>query len=159
MAGGATTPHVARLGYLYGPGEVARPSRPRVSPVARWLDAAGGGLALEVRSDDPRREWTYAPDLAAARARVVDGPAAGRPIHVGSPHVSRDSEVAALVAAAFPGTEIVTVPAVGRSKAPMIPSDVPGLSDFTWTGTPAGVRSLVAARATSAPDVTPGVSA
>ncbi len=119
----ADAAHVVRLGYVFGPGEVARPSRRVVSALARWVTAAREGWPLEVRADDPRRDWTYAPDLAPALARIVDGPAAGRPLHLGSPHAHRDSEVAALVAelvvehmrgvgvAAPPRAGTVTVPA------------------------------------------------
>ena len=38
--GDGVAAHVVRLGYLYGPEEVARHSRQRVSLVARWIDAA-----------------------------------------------------------------------------------------------------------------------
>jgi UDP-glucose 4-epimerase len=97
-----------------------------------------------VRSDDPRREWTFAPDLAAALERAVEAGPMGRAIHLGSPHVWRDREVAGLIAASFPGTEVMMVPAEGRMKPPMVPSDVPGLRGFAWTDLPEGLRALVA---------------
>jgi nucleoside-diphosphate-sugar epimerase len=40
-----TAVHVVRLGYLFGPGEVGRPSRSRVSLIAGWLAAAREGQA------------------------------------------------------------------------------------------------------------------
>lgn len=139
-----TAVHAVRLGYLFGPGEVARPSRSRVSLVAGWLAAAREGQALAVRSDDPKRDWTFTPDLAAALERVVEGPSAGRPVHLGSPHVYRDSALATLIASHTPGTEVVTVPATGRVKPPMIPSDIPSLRGFDWTNPTAGLRALLA---------------
>jgi len=139
---GALAVHVVRLGYLFGPDEVARRTRPGVSHVARWFDAAQAGRPLEVRADDPAREWTFVPDLAEALERVVEAGAAGRPIHLGSPRVMRDSEVAALITAAIPGAQTVTVPAEGPVKPPMIPSVIPSLRDFVWTDVPTGLRTL-----------------
>jgi len=135
---------VVRLGYLYGPGEHAGPSRDRESLVARWLGAAQAGEPLDVRSDDPAREWTFAPDLAAALERVVDGPPTGHPIHLGSPHIHRDSELAGLIADAIPGTEVHRVPSEGRVKPPMIPSEIAALRDFVWTDVRAALSDLVA---------------
>jgi len=135
--------HVVRLGHLYGPGETARPSRTGVSHVARWLEAAKEGRSLDVRADDPARDWTFATDLAGALARVVSGPSAGRPIHLGSSHVWRDGAVAELIASRFPGVELVSVPTVGAVKPPMVASDVPTLGDFEWTDPPAGLQAIL----------------
>jgi nucleoside-diphosphate-sugar epimerase len=140
-----TASYVVRLGYLFGPDEVARPTRQRVSLVARWVAAARAGRPLEVRADDPAREWTFAPDLAAAVERLVDGPAPARPVHLGSPHIIRDGEVVALIAAGRPDTAIVSVPAEGRMKPPMIASDLAALRDFEWTEVRAGLEALLAA--------------
>ena len=140
-----TEVQVVRLGYLFGPDEIARPSRVGVSLVAGWLAAARQGQALAVRSDDPLREWTFTSDLAVALEQVVDGPSAGHPVHLGSTHVSRDSAFAALIASELPGTELVTVPAEGPVKPPMVPSDIPALRDFAWTDLTTGLRALLAA--------------
>jgi nucleoside-diphosphate-sugar epimerase len=143
--GPGTAGHVVRLGYLFGPDEVARPSRERVSLVARWLDAARNGRPLEVRSDDPARDWTFTPDLAPALERVVEGLAAAHPIHLGSPHVCRDRALADLIANQLPGAESVSVTGAGPVKPPMVPSDVPALRGFDWTDPASGVRALLAA--------------
>lgn len=139
-----TAVHAVRLGNLFGPGEVARPSRLRVSPVADWLAAARDGQPLSVRSDDPPRDWTFTSDLAAALDRVVDGPSAGHPVHLGSPHVCKDRAFATLIASRVPGAETVTVPAAEPLKPPMVPSDIPALRGFGWTDPPAGLRALLA---------------
>ena len=138
-----TAVHVVRLGYLFGPDELARPSRLGVSLVARWLAAARDGQPLEVRSDDPRRDWTFAPDLASALEGVVAGPSAGHPVHLGSPHVCTDSAFANLITSQVPGAEPVTVPATRPVKPPMIPSDMPALRGFGWTDPAAGLRVLL----------------
>ena len=124
--------HVVRLGYLFGPGETARPSRTRVSLVARWVDAARNGRPLQVSSDDPSRDWTFTEDLAPALAKVLDTAPAGRPIHLCSPYVLRDSEWATHFASRFPGVESVSVPATTPPKAPMVASDVPAFEGFPW---------------------------
>jgi len=144
-----TAAHVVRLGYLYGPGEHVRPSRERVSLVARWLEAARAGETLEVRSDDPEREWTFAPDLAAALERVVGAAPSGHPIHLGSPCIQRDSDVAALIAGVASEADVRRVPAEGRVKPPMIPSELPALHDFAWTDLPTGLSAIVAGGVTT----------
>ena len=141
---GATAAHVVRLGYLYGPHEAARPTRARVSLVAQWMAAARAGRAIETRADDPKRDWTFAPDLAPALARLVSSRPAGRPLHLGGPHAIADSAMAALVVRHFPGASMVPVAAAGPMKPPMRPSDVPALLDFPWTTPPNGVARLAA---------------
>ena len=140
---GQAAVHVVRLGYLYGLGEVARSTRPGVSLVANWMSAARDGQPLQVREDDPARDRTFTSDLAPALERVVDGSPAGRPVHLGSPHVYRDGALATLVASLVPGAETVTVPATGRVKPPMVPSDIPALRDCEWTDLADGLRTLL----------------
>jgi UDP-glucose 4-epimerase len=140
-----TAVHVVRFGHLYGPGEAPRPSRRGVSLVAGWLAAARDGQPLAVRVDDPPRDWTFTSDLAAALERVVNGPPAGHPVHVGSPHVVSDLAFATLIASEFPGMEPVTVAAEGQVKPPMVPSDISALRGFSWTDPTAGLRALLAA--------------
>jgi nucleoside-diphosphate-sugar epimerase len=139
-----TAAHIVRLGYLFGPDEQVRPSRERLSPIAGWLGAARAGEPLDVRSDDPVREWTFAPDLAAALERVVEATPSDHPIHLGSPRTHRDSEIAALIAGMVSGADVRCVPAEGRVKPPMIPSEIPALHDFAWTEVPTGLSAIVA---------------
>lgn len=137
--------HVVRLGYVFGPAETARPTRQRVSLVAEWLAAAEQGRSLLVREDDPARDWTYAPDLAPALARLVDGTAGVRPVHLASGQVLHDSALAALIAARFPGLEIDTVPAPGQAKPPMAASAcVAAVRDTRWTPIEAALERLTA---------------
>lgn len=144
---GLSRTHVIRLGYLFGPDEVVRPSRDGVSLVARWMDAARNGQPVEVRDDDPARDWTYTPDLASALERLVAEPPARRPIHFGSPHVAHDRELAARIIDEIGSGELVTVPAGTRVKPPMVPSDIPALRDVAWTTPGDGVQALVEAEA------------
>ena len=145
--GSGTAGHVVRLGYLYGPGEAPRPTRPGISMVARWLMAARQGRPLEVRADGPPRDWTFAPDLAPAIERLLrEAPAEG-PVHLASPFVLRDRALAELIASQLPGTKVVTVAgepdARPLSKPPMVSSDVPACRDFPWTGPMEGLHAVL----------------
>lgn len=131
-----------RLGYLFGPGERLRPTRTRRSLVADWISAAEQGSPLLVRSDDPRRDWTLVGDLAPALLRVVDGARADPPIHLGSPHRYRDSEVAALILERYPGSRVEEVRGPGSVKPPMKPSEIPALEGFVWTDLRAALDGL-----------------
>ncbi|MFN4128692.1 MAG: NAD-dependent epimerase/dehydratase family protein [Paracoccaceae bacterium] len=133
--------HVLRLGYIYGPDEVARASRMRVSVVAGMIAAARAGQALPLRSDDPRRDWTFAADLAPAIAALVIHAAAGHPLHFGSGHILPDSAVAALVARHFGTLRLFRIPASG-AKPPMVASVLPALEGFRWTPPEEGIAML-----------------
>lgn len=141
---GVTAAHVIRLGYLYGPHEAARPTRARPSAVARWLMAARDRQPLLVPADDPRREWTYTPDLAPALAELAARPPAGRVVHLCSPFVRTDSVMAAGIAALVPGAVCAPAPAVGSAKPPMRASDLSPLG-LRWTAPEAALAQLVAA--------------
>ncbi|MBL8137199.1 MAG: NAD-dependent epimerase/dehydratase family protein [Acidobacteria bacterium] len=140
---GVLAAHVVRLGYLYGPHEAARPTRARPSAVARWLAAARHGQPLLVPADDPRRDWTFTPDLAPALARLVAHPPAGRVVHLCSPFTRSDSAMAALIAAHVRGAVCATGPAIGPAKAPMRASDLTPLG-LRWTSPDVALAQLVA---------------
>jgi nucleoside-diphosphate-sugar epimerase len=142
---GVCPAHVVRLGHIYGPGEVARSTRATVSPVGRWRDAAARGAPMVVPADDPRRDWTFAPDLAAAIVRLADAPPAPRPLHLTSGHVLTDGQMARLIARISPGATIRTGPAAG-TKPPAIASDIPALDGFRWTAPEEGLPAILAER-------------
>lgn len=137
--------HVLRLGYLYGPGETARPSRANVSLVRRWCDAADRGEALSVPADDPRRDWTWAPDLGPALLRLASSAPANRPLHLTSGHILSDGQLARLVARLNPGTIVRRGPAIG-AKPPAVPSAMPALEGFRWTSPEEGLAALMTQR-------------
>jgi UDP-glucose 4-epimerase len=132
---------VLRLGHLYGPHEAPRPTRPAVSLVARWLAAARTGGTLAVPADDPARDWTFAPDLAPAIARLVAADPPGRPVHLASPHILRDSDLAALIAARHRAARIETGPPAA-TKPPMVASALAPLAGFAWTAPEDGLAAL-----------------
>jgi nucleoside-diphosphate-sugar epimerase len=142
---GVCPAHVVRLGYLYGPGEAARPTRTTLSLVRRWYDAAGRGEALTVPADDPRRDWTWAPDLAPALLRLAGSAPANRALHLTSGHILSDGQLARLIARANARTVVRMGPAIG-AKPPAIPSVVPALEGFRWTAPEDGLAALMTER-------------
>lgn len=130
-----------RLGHLYGPDEASRPTRVRVSMLRQWLDVARDGGTIEVDTADPRRDWTFVPDLAPAIARLVAGPGRARPIHLCSPETPRDSALARMILRRYPRASLRAVRGASV-KAPMAPSVVPALDGFPWTGIEAGLDAL-----------------
>jgi nucleoside-diphosphate-sugar epimerase len=137
--------HVTRLGHLYGPGEAARPTRTNLSLVRRWCDAAARGEALTVPADDPRRDWTWAPDLAPALLRLAGSAPANRPVHLTSGHILRDGDLARLIARMHPRTTVRAGPAIA-AKPPAIPSAIPALDGFRWTTPEEGLAVLLSER-------------
>lgn len=63
-----------RLSNVYGTGEVAKDSRPRVSLISRMLDEALVTGRLIVYRDDPQRDWTYAEDIGKAALALLSQP-------------------------------------------------------------------------------------
>lgn len=137
---------ILRLGYLYGPGEAARASRMKVSPVQGWIDAARNGETLQHDATDPRRDWTFAPDLGPAIDRLFSGPGRAQPIHLCAPNPQCDSKVVAQICHHYPAATQRKVPGQG-AKAPMIPSSVPSLEGFPWTPVADGIARLAQAEA------------
>ncbi len=110
-----------RLGYIYGPHEQARTTRPDVSLVRRWLDLVETGRPVSVATPDLRRDWTFAGDLAGALDRALALSPAQPLVHLGSGQIVRDQELAEqLVAVAGRGRiERPATPHPHAGKAPM----------------------------------------
>ena len=58
-----------RIGPVYGPHEVARPSRPKISAIGQLAAALRAGRDVTLCGPDVARDWTYVDDIA----RGVDG--------------------------------------------------------------------------------------
>lgn len=136
---------ILRLGYLYGPEEAARSSRMKVSLVQDWINAAREGKALQHDPADPRRDWTFAPDLGPAIDRLVAGAGRAQPIHLCAPNPPTDSEVVAHILRHIPSATQHRV--LGQSvKPPMAPSVLPALEGFAWTPIGDGIARLCQAK-------------
>ncbi len=139
--GGLCETFCVRLGYLYGPHEAPRATRRRVSMIRGWLDTAAAGGTIAVDAGDPRRDWTWTPDLAPALAALLAGPGRAAPIHLCNPETPRDSLVADRIARLFPQTRIAQT-VTQAVKPPMVPSALPALDSVRWTGIDAGLTAL-----------------
>ena len=132
---------VLRLGYIYGPGEAARASRMKVSLVQSWIDAARNGEPVKHDATDPRRDWTFAPDLAFAIDRLLTGPDRAQPMHLCAPNPPRDSDVVAQILRHHPAA--IQRKVLGQGvKPPMLSSAIPALDGFAWTPIADGIARL-----------------
>lgn len=132
-----------RLGPLFGPHEVARPTRPRPSLVARMLAEARTTGRITVTTPDARRDWTFLPDLARAVEWLLTLPRV-QPglLHLTSGQALRDAELAALIAGQMPGTQVTLAPdPVAPPPRPVMSSRHP-LPGFTWTPTADALATL-----------------
>jgi UDP-glucose 4-epimerase len=98
----------ARLGSIYGPGELPRPSRPRLSRVARMIHEALTEGQMRVDTRLPTRSWTYAPDVGAAIAALLETPTLHDALfNVASEETLRLTEIAHAIQPHFPHARIV----------------------------------------------------
>jgi nucleoside-diphosphate-sugar epimerase len=92
-----------RLSYIYGPGEQPRATRPRTSLVARLIAEALETGQITVYADDPARDWTFAPDVGAAVARLLETPALSHAVYnVAAEQVLSSVELAQAIQAHLP---------------------------------------------------------
>jgi nucleoside-diphosphate-sugar epimerase len=63
-----------RLSNIYGPNEVSRPSRPRVSKVATMIHDALSQQRIFEYVGAPPTDWTFAPDIGRALVAVLQLP-------------------------------------------------------------------------------------
>lgn len=97
---------IVRFGNLVGPDERASETRPHVSLVQRFVNAARQERSIRVENPDAERDWTWLPGVA----RYVSQNLSRAPIsvvqHVVASGSIRDLELARIVAAAFQGVSI-----------------------------------------------------
>lgn len=141
-----------RLSNIYGPGEVARQTRPRVSLVARLVRAAIETGSMTVYRDDPARDWTFAPDVGRAIAALLAQPTLAHPLyHVASGQTLTPLQIAQQVQALLPGRVRIDVRAGTDPGAPPLlrrgtlsADRLRAETGFdTWTPFEAGLRQVV----------------
>jgi len=69
---------------LFGPGEQARPSRPRVTSFSKLVDAARRGEPVRIEDEEARSDWIHVDDAAQAVAALCTGPMSGRAFSLSS---------------------------------------------------------------------------
>ncbi|HYO89109.1 MAG TPA: NAD(P)-dependent oxidoreductase [Candidatus Limnocylindrales bacterium] len=96
-----------RLSSIYGPGELPRPTRPRLSPAARLIAEAISTGSVRVYRGDPARDWTYAPDIGRAVAALLNAPHLSYSLYnLASGQVRTPLQMAESIATALPDTRI-----------------------------------------------------
>ncbi|PJE27973.1 Nucleoside-diphosphate-sugar epimerase [Pseudooceanicola antarcticus] len=128
-----------RLGNIFGPGEVARPSRPGLSLPQRLHAEAVQGMLRSGRAG-ALREWAWLPDLAQGVAALLEALPDVEPgvLHAGTPPAIGDEALAELIAPGVPrhfATDGPMRPPMGSCRrSPMALLD--------WTAIPAGLAAL-----------------
>lgn len=119
-----------RLGNVYGPRDLPRPTRPRVSLVARLVRQAVQNGVIQVYAPDERRDWTFAPDIGDCIHNLLAAPRLAHSLYqLIGPEVLTTLEVATHIQRALPGTELV-----------IHPETEPGIPPLTRLGTFSGAR-------------------
>lgn len=96
-----------RLSSIYGTGEQARPSRPRLNPAGMMVKQALETGRITVETPERRRSWTYAPDIAEAVYNLIATPKLNYALYnVASSEVLQDREIAQAIQAVLPQVEI-----------------------------------------------------
>jgi UDP-glucose 4-epimerase len=99
-----------RLGNIYGPGELPRPSRPRISRVGRMIHEALTERRIVVEAALPARSWTFAPDIGAAVRALLEAPKPNHDLYNVATHETLSPRaIAEAIHKHLPDTEIVTV--------------------------------------------------
>jgi UDP-glucose 4-epimerase len=120
----------ARLGNIYGPGEVPRPTRPRMSLVARLVQQAVKTGVIQVYAPTERRDWTYAPDVGEGIHYLLTAARLEHSLYqLIAPDVLTTLDLAARIQAALPGIERI-----------VHAGPEPGVPPLTRLGTPTGTR-------------------
>lgn len=97
-----------RLGSIYGPGELPRASRPRISRVSRMIHDALTEGQITVDTSLRTQSWTYAPDVgAAARALLETATLPHALYHVASEEVLSPAAIAEAIGGVLPHIRIV----------------------------------------------------
>ena len=96
-----------RLGAIYGPNELVRATRPKLSLVAQMIGEALKEGEIVVNQPLQRRQWTYAPDIGRALVALADADALNHGLYnlAGDERLS-DLEVARQIAGIIDGVSL-----------------------------------------------------
>jgi UDP-glucose 4-epimerase len=138
-----------RLSNIYGPYERARASRPRISLVAKMVQAALDQGNLAVYREDPALDWTYAPDVGRAIDCLLAAPELRYHLyHVASGQQLTALDIAQAIQAALPhvSLDVRAGQDSRRSRLGYLSSDrlraELGFED--WTPFERGLRDIIA---------------
>lgn len=135
-----------RLGSVYGPTEIARSTRPRISRVMRLLHDAMAQRVLRVSSDGDRMDWTYAPDIGQAIAALLQAPSLNHDLyHVTSGETLTELDIARAIANILPDVQIdQTAPQAPPYRGAMTGTRLAADTGFAhWTLFRDGIASVL----------------
>jgi UDP-glucose 4-epimerase len=93
-----------RLSNVFGPGEMPRSTRPRLSLIGHLIRGAliEGRITISIK--EPARDWTLAPDIGRAVAALLNVPAWSHALyHLASEQRAAPAEIARLLERMIPG--------------------------------------------------------
>lgn len=135
-----------RLGYLYGPWEVRRPTRPHVSLVAQLVEEALTHGRITVADNSTTTEWTYVRDIGRALVALLQAPTLNYPLyHLSSGQALNQTDIAAALQAALPGIEIRTHDEMPPFRGVLVGERLQADTGFNnWTPLHAGLAETIA---------------
>lgn len=144
---------VIRLSNIYGLDETPRPTRPRVSLVARLIEQALTEGTMHP-PNEPARDWTFAPDIGAALLALMQTEKLPHALYnVAAEQRLTAAEIAEVIQQQVPNTRIepsTETPAPltrrGYLSAERLRQDT-GFSD--WTPFSDGIAQIISARSRS----------
>jgi UDP-glucose 4-epimerase len=138
-----------RLSNVYGSGEHARATRPRLSLVGRYLTEALRAGSVTVTDPEIAREWTLTTDIGEAVYALLHAPRLNHALyHVASGHLLTSREVADVIARALPGTVVNLRPESAAALTRLGTLAHTRLTQDTgfdsWTPFDTGIRQVIA---------------
>ncbi len=144
-----------RLGNVYGPGEIARPSRPRLSLLQQMIASAETDGRIGVDTPDALRDWTFAPDIGRRIAQLVAAPRLpGRVVHLVAPQPATDRTLAETIASLRPGIALAFGTAAAAIRPPLASRFPEHRAASAWTPLETGIALTMRSNGASSPDHT-----
>lgn len=135
-----------RLGYLYGPWEARRATRPRLSLVAQLIEEALMHGRVTVAASSTPTEWTYVRDIGWALVALLQAPQLNHALyHLSSGQAFDQMALARTVQFMLPGTEIHTVDTKAEFRGVLVGERLRADTGFReWTDLHDGLAETIA---------------
>lgn len=96
-----------RLGNIYGPGELSRATRPRISLIGQMVNSALQDGEINIQNASVSGEWTFAPDVGHAIMALIARPQLNYSLyHVASGQQHTQAEIAETIREILPTTRV-----------------------------------------------------
>ena len=134
-----------RLGYLYGPAERSRVTRPRVSLVARLIEEAVTQRRMTVAAASPPTDWTYVRDVGRAIVALLRAPRLNHALyHLSSGQSLSQLDIARALQAMLPDIDIHTTAEVPAFRGLLVGERLCADTGFhDWTDFADGLAETV----------------